>query len=100
MELRITPDPPTWSNAKGTTYETKFVYTGSGRIDTHSKTYQVFQLGPPIMLFERPFEGGVVSRVYSAEFATVTEYSKTPRRWKEETPESTQYFEELRRNSP
>ena len=99
MELRITPDPPAWATAKGTTYETKFVYTGSGRIDTHAKTYQVFQLGPPITLFERPFEGGVVSRVYSAEFATITEYSKTPRKWKEETPESTQYFEELRRNS-
>ena len=99
MELRITADIPAWAKAVGTTYETKFVYTGSGRIDTHAKTYQVFQLGPPITLFERPFEGGVVSRAYSAEFATVTEYSKTPRRWKEETPDATQYFEELRRNS-
>jgi hypothetical protein len=99
MELKITADPPTWATGRGITYDTKFVYTGSGRIDTQSKTYQVFQLGPPITLFERPFEGGVVSRVYSAEFATITEYSKSPRRWKEETPENTQYFEELRRNS-
>jgi len=98
MELRITSDAPAWASTSGTAYETKFVYTGSGRIDTHSKTYQVFQLGPPVMLFERPFPGGVVSRAYSAEFATVTEYSKTPRRWKEETPENTQYFEEVRRN--
>ena len=98
MELRITPDPPAWANAPGSAYETKFIYTGSGRIDTHSKTYQVFQLGPPLMLFERPFPGGVVSHAYSAEFATVTEYSKNPRKWKEETPENTQYFEELRRN--
>ena len=98
MELRITSDAPAWASTSGTPYETKFVYTGSGRIDTHSKTYQVFQLGPPVMLFERPFPGGVVSRAYSAEFATVTEYSKTPRRWKEETPENTQYFEEVRRN--
>jgi hypothetical protein len=99
MELRITPEPPAWATTEGKTYETKFVYTGSGRIDTYSKTYQVFQLGPPIMLFERPFDGGVVSRVYSAEFATVTEYSKSPRRWKESTPDVTQFFEELRRNS-
>ena len=100
MELKITTDTPEWANAPGTTYETKFIYTGSGRIDTYTKTYQVFQLGPPIILFERPFDGGVVSRVYSAEFATVTEYSKSPRRWKEYTPDTTQYFEELRRNSP
>jgi hypothetical protein len=99
MELRITADPPEWAAGPGTSYETKFVYTGSGRIDTHSKTYQVFQLDPPLTLFERPFVGGVVSRVYFAEFATVTEYSKSPRKWKEDTPDATQYFEELRRNS-
>jgi hypothetical protein len=97
MELRITPDPPEWATQPGKTYETKLLYTGNGRIDTHTKTYQVFQLGPPITFFERPFTGGVVSRVYSAELTTVTEYSKTPRRWKEETAYMTQYFEELRR---
>ena len=97
MELRITPDPPAWAAQPGTSYETKFLYTGNGRVDTHTQTYQVFQLGPPITLFERPFKGGVISRVYSTEIATVTEYSKTPRRWKEETPTGIQYFEELRR---
>ena len=96
MELNITPKQPIWAT-HGTTYDTKFLYTGNGRIDTHKQTYQVFQMGPPITLFERPFKGGVVSRVYSTELATVTEYSKTPRKWKEETPMSTQYFEELRR---
>ena len=99
MELKITPDKPTWASQPETTYETRFLYTGNGRINTHTKLYQVFQLGPPITLHERPFPGGVVSRSYSVEYATVTEYSQTPRRWKEETPTSTQYFEELRRIS-
>lgn len=97
MELKITSEAPPWTSQSGTTYETRFLYTGNGRIDTHAKLYQVFQLGPPITLYERPFPGGVVSRSYSVEYATVTEYSTTPRRWKEETPAATQYFEELRR---
>ena len=99
MELKITPDAPAWATQPGTSYETKFLYTGNGRIDTTAQLYQVFQLGPPITLFERPFKGGVVSRAYSVEYATITEYSKTPRRWKEDTPTSIQYFEELRRIS-
>lgn len=97
MELKITPNAPAWASQPGTSYETRFLYTGNGRIDTQAKLYQVFQLGPPITLHERPFPGGVVSRSYSVEYATITEYSKTPRRWKEETPAATQYFEELRR---
>ena len=97
MELKITPDAPTWATQSGTSYETRFLYTGNGRINTQAKLYQVFQLGPPITLHERPFPGGVVSRSYSVEYATVTEYSKSPRKWKEETPTATQYFEELRR---
>jgi hypothetical protein len=99
MELKITPDAPAWAAQPGTTYETRFLYTGNGRIDITAKTYQVFQLGPPITLFERPFKGGVVPRSYSVEYATITEYSKAPRRWKEDTPTNTQYFEELRRIS-
>jgi hypothetical protein len=99
MQISITSVPPSWSSHSGKSYETKFLYTGLGRIDTHSKMYQVFQQGTPFSLVERPFKGGVVSRVYSAELATVTEYSKSPRQWKEETPTGTQFFEELRRNS-
>ena len=90
----MTLEKPTWADAQGTSYETRFHYTGFGRIDTHAKLYQVFQSNT---LFERPFLGGVVSRLYASEYATVTEYSKSPRRWKEETPAATQYFEELRR---
>ena len=99
MELRITDDPPSWADRPGTTYETQFLHTGNGRINTHARLYQVFQSRPKVMLFERPFSGGVVSRSYGVEYATVTEYSTTPRMWKEETPASTQYFEELRRIS-
>jgi hypothetical protein len=97
MEVVITTEPPDWAAKHGTHYDTKFLYVGFGRINTHANTYQTFQLGHPIFLFERPFVGGVVSRVYSTELATVTEYSKTPRRWKEETANSTQYFAEISR---
>lgn len=99
MEIKITEEKPTWADGAGTQYETRFLYTGNGRINTHTKTYEVFQNDSCIFLFERPFAGGVVSRVYDAEMATVTEYSKIPRRWKEETPTGTQYFAEVRRNS-
>jgi hypothetical protein len=95
MELKVTSHPPTWAT-HGTSYETRFIYTGFGRIDVQAKLYQTFQ-SEPFSMFERPFAGGVISRSYAVELATVTEYSKTPRRWKEETPNGTQYFEELRR---
>jgi len=94
MELNITESPPEWATNPGVSYETKFLYTGFGRIDVHAKVYQSFQ---DFSMYERPFKGGVVSRVYSSELATVTEYSKSPRRWKEETPSCTMYFAEISR---
>jgi hypothetical protein len=97
MELSVTPNPPEWASQQGISYETRFLYTGLGRINTHAKTFQTFQTGPPLLFFERPFTGGVVSRVYSAEYVTVTEFSKSPRRWKEEAPDSTHYFAEIPR---
>ena len=99
MQLNVTSIPPPWASTNGHSYETKFLYTGFGRIDTTSKRYQSFQVGTPFLLNERPFKSGVVSRVYSTELATVTEYSKSPRQWKEETSSGTQFFAELRRNS-
>jgi hypothetical protein len=94
MQLNVTADPPAWTKDPGVSYETKFLYTGFGRIDIHAKVYQTFQ---DFSLFERPFKGGVISRVYSTELATVTEYSKSPRRWMEETPGCTMYFAEISR---
>ena len=99
MELAISTKKPEWANASGKTYETKFLYTGLGRVDTTTMKYQKFQTGTDFFMFEEPFAGGVVSRVYMSEFATITEYSKMPRRWKEETPAGTHYFSELRRIS-
>jgi hypothetical protein len=99
MEINVTATPPSWASWKGQSYDTKFLYTGFGRIDTTSKRYQCFEPGTPFRLTERPFKSGVVSRVYSTELATITEYSKSPRLWKEETPSGTQFFAELRRNS-
>jgi hypothetical protein len=96
MKISVTIETPEWATGTSTSYETKFLYTGNGRIDVHAKVYQAFQHeDATFFLFERPFSGGVVSRSYSVEYATVTEYSKSPRRWKEETPSSTQYFAEI-----
>jgi len=94
MQLNVTTDPPEWAKNSGVSYETKFLYTGFGRIDVHAKVYQTFQ---DFSMFERPFGGGVISRLYNTELATVTEYSKSPRRWKEETPTCTMYFAEIPR---
>jgi hypothetical protein len=95
MELNILESTPTWAQHPGRSYETTFIYTGMGRVNTHTQTYQAFQHTSTFLLFERPFKSGVISRAYSTELATVTEYSKNPRRWKEETVNGTFYFEQL-----
>lgn len=95
MELNILESTPTWANQSGQSYETTFIYTGMGRVNTQTQTYQAFQHNSTFLLFERPFKSGVISRAYSTELATVTEYSKKPRRWKEETVNGTFYFEQL-----
>jgi hypothetical protein len=98
MEVTVSLDQPSWAVGPSTSYETRFVYTGNGRIDVHAKLYQAFQhKDSHFLLFERPFPGGVVSRSYSVEYGTVTEYSKSPRRWKEDTPSGVQYFAEISR---
>jgi len=99
MEIEITTTRPEWAKGRGTVHDVRFLYTGRGRINTHSRTYQAIQRDSSgIHLFERPFLGGVVSRVYNAEYSTMTVYSTNPRRWSEETMGATEYFAEVRRN--
>lgn len=94
MELKISREKPAWADGVGHSYDTTFLYTGRGRINMHMRMYETFE---GMHMFERPFTGGVVSRVYDAEAVSITEYSKSPRRWKEDTPTGTWYYSQLRR---
>ena len=103
MEVRCTEDPPEWANAHGKTIETQYFYTGLGRINVYTQTFQLLQRmdSGHLLLTERPHPIGVLSRVYHVEHVTYTEYSETPRRWCERTdPHTAFYFEEVRRIVP
>jgi hypothetical protein len=102
MEVHCTEHPPAWAEAQGKTIETKYFYTGLGRINVHTRMFQLLQrTGNTLLLTEHPLEIGVVSRVYHVEHVTYTEYSEKPRRWCERTdPHTAFYFEEVRRIVP
>lgn len=82
MDVSIEPfaDPP----EAGTTYETRIVYTGLGRMNLHTRKLQYMMPLPNghVYLRESDFPSGIVSRIYHTEYARVTEYTN-PRRWKE-----------------
>lgn len=89
--------------AQGITTETKYFYTGLGRINAHTQTFQVLKTmnSGNFVLFERPNPIGTLSRVYNVEHVTYTEYSSNPRRWCERIdPITAFYFEEVRRIVP
>jgi len=81
MEVSLEPfsDP-----SEGSTYETRILYTGLGRVNLHTRMLQYMQpLSNGCVYFrETPMPDGIVSRIYHTEYARVTEYTN-PRRWKE-----------------
>lgn len=102
MEVRCYSKPPQWARG-GKTTETDYFYTGLGRINTLTQTFQLMQTmnNGSFLITERPYSVGVLSRVYHTEHVTYTEYSSSPRRWCERVDPSTAfYFEEVRRNVP
>ena len=102
MEVRCSDIPPAWAEAQGKTVETQYLYTGLGRINVQTQTFQLLQrTGDTLLLTERPYSIGLLSRVYHVEHVTYTEYSDAPRRWCERTdPTTAFYFEEVRRIVP
>ena len=102
MEVRYTEQPPQWASARGKTIETKYFYTGLGRINAHTRMFQLLQrMGDTLLLTEQSMEISTLSRVYHVEDVTYTEYSEHPRRWCERTdPHTGFYFEEVRRIVP
>jgi len=102
MEVRYTEQPPQWASARGKTIETKYFYTGLGRINAHTRMFQLLQrMGDTLLLTEQSMEISTLSRVYHVEDVVYIEYSEHPRRWCERTdPHTTFYFEEVRRIVP
>ena len=104
MEVRCTRNRPSWATGPGKSYETEYLYTGLGRINLHTQTFQLLQTienSHNFLFTERPHPVGVLSRVYHVEHVTYTEYSESPRRWSEQTdPSTVMFFAEVRRNVP
>jgi hypothetical protein len=98
MKLFITNKVPApYSSQKGTTYETRYLYTGFGRYNEFEKTLEVIQVesDESFSFFNRPHVVDVLSRVYHTEPVTLTLYSASPRIWKETVGDVTWFFQEI-----
>jgi hypothetical protein len=98
MKLFITNKVPApYSSQKGTTYETRYLYTGFGRYNEFEKTLEVIQVesDESFSFFSRPHLVEVLSRVYHTEPVTLTLYSASPRIWKETVGDVTWFFQEI-----
>ena len=98
MKLCITNKVPApYSSQKGTTYETRYLYTGFGRYNEFEKTLEVIQVEPDesFSFFSRPHVVEVLSRVYHTEPVTLTLFSASPRIWKETVGDVTWFFQEI-----
>ena len=89
--------PAHYATQKGTTYETRYLYTGFGRYNEHEKTLEVTQVNSDgtYSFFSRPHEAEVFSRIYHVEPVTLTLYSASPRVWKEEVAGVVFFFQEI-----
>ena len=89
--------PAAYATQKGTTYETRYLYTGFGKYNEYEKTLEVIQAESDgtFTFFTRPHEPEVFSRVYHVENVTLTLYSTSPRIWKEEVGGVEFFFQEI-----
>lgn len=89
--------PAVYAAQKGTTYETRYLYTGFGRYNEYEKTLEVTQVNSDgtYTFFTRPHQPVVFSRVYHVEPVTLTLYSASPRVWKEEVGGVVFFFQEI-----
>lgn len=94
--------PDKFTNIKGTTYETKYFYTGFGRYNEYEKTLEViqFEADGSCSFFSRPHDPHVFSRVYHSEAVTLTLFSASPRVWKEQVSGDTWFFQEIVQDGP
>lgn len=89
--------PVEYVNQKGTTYETRYLYTGFGRYNEYEKKLEVLQVNTDgtYSFFSRPHDAEVFSRVYHVEPVTLTLYAASPRVWKEEVMGISFFFQEI-----
>uniref|UniRef100_A0A6C0J4Y2 Uncharacterized protein n=1 Tax=viral metagenome TaxID=1070528 RepID=A0A6C0J4Y2_9ZZZZ len=85
--------PKEWTHGK--TYETIFLYTGFGRVNTHDNLLQTIlptTTKNRMYIKERPLVPGLLSRVYHSEMVRMTIYSEHPRVWSEEVNPGQVFF--------
>jgi hypothetical protein len=94
--------PDQWKEAKGTTYETRYLYTGFGRFNEFEKTLETIQDNNDgtYDFFSRPHTAGVFSRVYNVELVRITLYSVCPRIWSETVFGETFFFQAIEQDGP
>ena len=85
MEIVITTDDTNILTPPLRVYETTYIYVGFRRYDTALKKLQtIARVDGKYTFSETDYTPNVLSRGYHTELARVTEYSKSPRIWKEE----------------
>jgi hypothetical protein len=94
MEITISNSvPPKFQSQKGTTYETKYLYTGFGKFNTAKSRMEAIEAKDGRYIFTgRPHNPSVFSRVYHTELATVTEYEGA---WSETVGDTTFFFQAI-----
>jgi len=94
MEITISSSIPTkFQNQKGTTYETKYLYTGFGRFNTAKSRIEAIESRDGRYIFtSRPHKPSVFSRVYQTELVTVTDYEGA---WSETVGDTTFFFQAI-----
>lgn len=95
MEIAIeTTVPPTLKSQK--TYETTYIYIGFRRYDTTNRKLQTITRKDDKYYFEEmDYKASVFSRGYHTELARVTEYSQSPRIWKEEVNDCVYLYRQI-----
>jgi hypothetical protein len=94
--------PEKYASQKGTTYETRFIYTGLGRYNEHTQCMEWIEVDPDgsHSFSIKSYTLEVLSRSYHVEHARVTVYSESPRVWKEEIGLECFFFYEIVHEGP
>jgi hypothetical protein len=94
--------PEKYVSQKGTTYETRFIYTGLGRYNEHTQCMEWIEVNPDgsHSFSIKSYTLEVLSRSYHVEHARVTVYSESPRVWKEEIGLDCFFFYEIVHEGP
>lgn len=92
MEVVVSLSAPPEASKPSSTYETTYVYTGLGRVDTHRKKVILWKrVGDRNFLTELDAPD-ILPRAYYTEHVRVSVYSEQPRIWKEERCPVDVYF--------